>query len=301
VAIVLPVTSMVSWIHRRAVKRWWVPAGIGALAANVPFLLWNLSNDWDSLDQPTSGSDSPLVRLGRFFTELMPRALGLRDFEGTWTLGAAGPIIAVVIFALVVVGAASLWRRGRVERLLVAPLVLAWPIMSLFGNLEYVADGRYGIIVFPFAVIAVAVATSTIVRRIEGPRPFAIALIAWTALLVVPWAGSNLGGTVDDPNADVGAVVDVLSETGIDRVAGNFWWVLPIEYQSDRRIRGEVVGNPYVVRLPESHEVVEAADDSEVAFVFDSSDDDVSRLRMPIDRYERREVGRAVLYVPLTA
>ena len=301
VAVALPTTLIVSFVHRRAVKRWWMPAGIGALLANVPFLLWNLTNDWDSLDQPTSGSDSPLVRLGRFFTELAPRTLGLRDFDGHWTLVAAGPIVAIVILALVAVGAVSLWRRGRAERVLVAPLVLAWPLMSLFGNLEYVADGRYGIIVFPFVVIAVVVGGSMVARKIDGPRPVVIAAIAWIGLLVVPWAASNLGDTVDDPNADVGAVVDALTERGISRVAGNFWWVLPVEYQSDRRIRGEVVGNPYVVRLPESHEIVEAADDSEVAFVFDSSDDDVSRLRMPIDRYERREVGRAVLYVPLTA
>jgi len=287
--------------YRRSVKRWWLPAGIGVLVANVPFLLWNAANDWDSLNQPTSGTDSPLVRLGHFFTELAPRAMGLRDFDGHWTLGAAGPIVAIVVLGLIVVGAVTLWRRGRVERVLVAPLVLAWPIMSLFGNLDYVADGRYGVIVFPFVVIGVAAGTSKVVRRIDRPSSVIIATIVWAALLVVPWASTNLGDVVNDPNADVQAVVDVLDQAAITRVAGNFWWVLPIEYQSDRRVRGEVVGNPYVVRLPESHEIVEAADDTDVAFVFDASDDDVSRLRMPIHEYERREIGRAVLYVPLTA
>ena len=93
-------------------------------------------------------------------------------------------------------------------------------------------------------------------------------------------------------------VIEVLDSAGIEHVAGNFWWVLPIEYASDRRIRGEVVGNPYVVRLPESHRIVDEATDDEVAFVFDEEDDDVERLRLPIDSYARQEIGGAILYVP---
>lgn len=302
VAVAVPIALAPSWVHRRDLRRWWLPSFAAAVLVNLPFIAWNITNDWDSLDQPTTGVDSPVTRLGRFFTDLMPRALGLRDLDGDWTLGRTiGPLLAIVLLGLVTVGAIDLWRRGRAERVFVLPLVLAWPIMSLFGNLEYVADGRYGMIVLPFVVIALVVGVERISRRVVRSSTAVplVATLVWSAILVVPWARANLGDVVDDPNADVKRVVDRLDEDGVKYVAGNFWWVLPIEYASDRRIRTEVVGNPYVVRLPDSHRIVQDASDTQVAFVFDATDEDLDRLRLPVERYERREIGRAVLYVPL--
>ncbi|MFM8531031.1 MAG: hypothetical protein ACKOD2_15425 [Ilumatobacteraceae bacterium] len=302
VAVAAPVAAVPAWTYRRQVRTWWVPASLGAIATNVPFLAWNALNDWDSLDQASAGVDSLITRLGRFFTDLMPRALGLRDFDGDWTLGRTlGPLLAILVLGLVIVGGIDLWRRGRAERVFVFPLVLAWPIMSLFGNLEYVADGRYGVIVLPFVVIAIVVGLARISRRLVRSSLLLplVATLVWSALLVVPWARANLGDRVSDPNADVTRVVERLDEVGVKYLAGNFWWVLPVEYASDQRVRTEVVGNPYVVRLPDSHRIVQAASDSEVAFVFDASDEDLERLRLPVDRYERQEFGRAVLYVPL--
>ena len=42
-----------------------------------------------------------------------------------------------------------------------------------------------------------------------------------------------------------------------------------------------------------------AASPSEVAYVFLPGDEQVDILRLPIEEYERREVGGAVLYLPL--
>ena len=304
VAVAIPIALVPAWTRRRSARHWWLPALAGAVLVNVPFIAWNMRNDWASLDQPTTGVDSPATRLARFFTELMPRALGLRDFDGHWTFGpVVGPVIGVVLVTVVVVGAITLWRRGRADRVFVVPLVVAWPIMSLFGNLEYVADGRYGMIVLPFVIVNLVVGASVLVRRVSRNAfaPMVAAIALWVAVLVVPWAATNLGGTVDDPNADVRGLVTRLEDANITRVAGNFWWVLPVEFASDQRIRTEVVGNPYVVRLPESHRIVAAADDNEVAFVFDAADEDLDRLRLPVESYDRQVVGRAVLYVPRTA
>lgn len=304
VAVAAPIALVPAWVHRRRLQEWWIPATVAAVVVNLPFIVWNVRNDWRSLDQPTTGDDSPITRLGRFFSELMPRALGLRDLDGDWTFGPAiGPIIGLVLLGVVVIGAVHLWRRGRTERVFVLPLVLAWPIMSLFGNLEYVADGRYGMIVLPFVVVDLVVGAAVVTSRIRRrslSMPL-VGVIAWVGLLVVPWAGANLGDRVGDPNADVREVLARLDEAGVSRVAGNFWWVLPLEFASDQRIRTAVVGNPFVIRMPESQRIVEAAPDEVVAFVFDANDDDVERLRLPIEGYERQVFGRAVLYVPLTA
>lgn len=304
VAVALPLGLVPAGRHRRDIRRWWLPSIAAAIAVNIPFLIWNIRNNWDSLDQPTAGSDSSITRIGRFFSDLMPRALGLRDFDGAWTLGRTlGIVLALVIVGVTAVGCVSMWRRGSAHRVYVVPVVLAWPVMSLFSNLEYVADGRYGMIVLPFVIIDLTIGLSVLARRIghDPLIPVTAVVVAWSALLVVPWAVNNLGGSVNDPNADLRHVVDALDTAGIEYVAGNFWWVLPVEYATDGDIRGEVVGNPFVVRLPESHRVVQDAADDEVAFVFDSKDDDIQRLRLPIERYQRQEIGEAILYVPMTS
>ncbi len=304
VAVAIPIALVPSWARRRDPRRWWVPALAGAVFVNLPFLFWNARNDWDSLDQPTTGVESPITRLGRFFTDLMPRALGLRDFDGQWTLGRViGPVVGVGLVALIVVGAMTLWRRGRTERVIVLPVVVAWPIMSLFGNLEYVADGRYGMIVLPFVIVNLVVGATVLMRRVSRSSvvPLVVVVALWAGCLVLPWAAGNLGGRAADPNADVRGIVTRLDDAGITRLAGSFWWVLPVEFASDQRIRTEVVGNPYVIRLPESHRVVEAADPNDVAFVFDAADEDLDRLRLPIESYDRQVIGRAVLYVPRTS
>jgi hypothetical protein len=51
--------------------------------------------------------------------------------------------------------------------------------------------------------------------------------------------------------------------------------------------------------LPQTQSEVMAAAPSEVAYVFLPGDEQVDILRLPIEEYERREVGGAVLYLPL--
>ena len=62
-------------------------------------------------------------------------------------------------------------RPGPRSRLLLpAVLVGAFPIMALFENLIFATDGRYGIITFPFLVLAVAIAVDALLRRFSPAR-----------------------------------------------------------------------------------------------------------------------------------
>ncbi|MEY3559429.1 MAG: hypothetical protein RL374_2135, partial [Actinomycetota bacterium] len=56
---------------------------------------------------------------------------------------------------------------------------------------------------------------------------------------------------------------------------------------------------PWGVLFPERQAEVMAAYPSDVAYVFLPGDEQVGALRLPVEEYERREVGGAVLYLPL--
>ncbi|MBU3689412.1 MAG: hypothetical protein B7C54_01655 [Acidimicrobiales bacterium mtb01] len=299
-ATALPMVLVPAWIHRRRLRSWMSPALLGAVAINIPFLAWNARNEWASFTQPTPTDIGYIERLFGLFGGLLPRSFGLRDGDGSWVL--PWPITALVgvsLLASVIVGFRHLWAHSPGGRVLAAPLVACWPIMALFSNLAFVADGRYGIIPFPFIVIAFAVGLGLIFGSDRWVPTSSAAILLWVVLLIVPWLGSNAGSRIGDPNSDVEEVIEVLESAGVDKVSGSFWWVLPVEYLSGRQIRGAVTGTPFAVRVIDSQTIVTGTPDAEVAYVFAVGDEQTEVLRSPVDSYRRVEVGAAVVYLPI--
>ena len=109
-------------------------------------------------------------RLRTFFVDLIPRAFGMRDLALDWQPNAIiGPALYLGLLVAVVGGVVALVRRPgpRSRILLPAVLVGVFPIMALFENLIFANDGRYGIISFPFLVLAVAIAVDAALRRVS--------------------------------------------------------------------------------------------------------------------------------------
>lgn len=301
-ATTLPMMLVPAWVHRRRLTSWWMPVVAGAIAINIPFFAWNVRNGWASFSQPTPTDVGYLDRLTGLFGGLLPRSFGLRDGDGSWVL--PWPITVAVVGLLVavtVVGLAHLWKHSLGGKILVVPLIACWPILATFSNLAFVADGRYGIIPFPFLVIAIAVGLGRMATSVRSVVVPSAAVLVWFGLLVVPWLDSNAGSRIGDPNADVEGVISVLDDAGVDSVSGNFWWVLPVEYLSGRDIRGAVAGDPYAVRVVDSQTIVTVTPDDEVAFIFSKGDEQTDVLRLPINSYRRVEVGAAVVYLPVAA
>ncbi|HAN35170.1 MAG TPA: hypothetical protein DCQ52_06880, partial [Acidimicrobiaceae bacterium] len=97
------------------------------------------------------------------------------------------------------------------------------------------------------------------------------------------------------------AVINRLDEVGIDRVAGAYWLVLPIEYRSDQAIRTAVAGNPYVIRFPLSQRLVEQTPPEQVAFLFAPGTPDPVWFYLPVDEYRQEDLGGVILYLPPAA
>jgi len=316
IAVALPIMAVPCWIHRREIRRWWIPAAGSAIFVNMPLLLWNVRNSWPSLAQPAPSTESAPTRLGRFFTGLLPRSFGLKNPGGDWIWGSVSIVLYVVLLGLIVWGIVELVRLGVRGLVIALPAIFCWPILSLFSNMGFVTDGRYAIVGFPFLIIALVVGVRSLVLRMKRPRLTGfiapvIAGVLWVGIFLIPWVKDNAPDVVDDPNANVQAIVDVLVAEKYEYAAGNYWLTPSIEYQSDRQVLTAVAGHPWGavfpwqpqfpwgVRFADTQAEVMAAYPTDVAYVFLPGDEQVGALRLPVEEYERREVGGAVLYLPL--
>lgn len=295
----LAVTAM--WPFRRAVRDWWVPAGLGVVAANLPFLAWNLLNDFPSVRDPATFEGTYGGRLVHFFTELLPVGFGLRGpgfrSPGDYALGrVAGPVLALVLVAVCIVGCRRLWSRGASERAVVVSLIAVWPLMAMLSALGFTADGRYAIIPLPALLIAFAAGVEALAGASFGPIRWPVAA-GWVALLVVPVAVDSWGTVRARPARPVEAVVARLDEARVGAVAGGYWEVLPVMYASGASIEGAVLYEG-PIRYPESQRSTQERDHADVAFIFRPDNEDVSRLWLPADRYSREILAGFVVYLP---
>lgn len=297
-ATLLPIVAAVLLV-RRTGRAWAWTIG-GGIVGCGPLLLWNAVNSFPSLDPPVDLEDSATDRLRTFAVDLLPRAFGLRDGALDWETPVA-PVLYALLIAGIVVGLVTTVRSGTGRSRWLLPLVVvaAFPIMAAFESLIYAADGRYGVITYPFLVLALAVAVDEAMGR-RPPRSIAVAAgvtAVWLAGFVAPGVRPLLD-RAGDPNDAVGEVVDRLDDAGIEYVNGSYWGVLPVEFAGDRRIVGAVTPD-WPVRFPERQRIVEAAPAERVAFVFRLDNEAPSRLWLAPDAYRREEIGGFVLYLPL--
>ncbi|MEY3619010.1 MAG: hypothetical protein RL726_1708, partial [Actinomycetota bacterium] len=180
-ASVLPIALLPCWKFRRRFIDWWVPAVGAAVVVNVPFLAWNVKNDWLSLSQPSPPMNSTWDRLSSFFTGLLPRAFGTMNTDGDWLWGATSLIIYLILLALMARGVVVLGRKVPGGLVLALPAVLCWPILSWFNNMWFVEDGRYSSVGFPFLVVALSIGLADLAGRLRtnltSRTTFALALV----------------------------------------------------------------------------------------------------------------------------
>ncbi len=304
VTLLGPVVAVAAVVHHRDWRRWWLPATAGALVANAAFLLWNATNGWPSLTAQVYPPGTFIDRLRAFATGLLPRAFGLRTFDGRWAVGKPlGLLIYALIIGGVVAGCVIMVRSSQRASRWIVPvgLVATFPAMAMLPHLIYVDDGRYGIITFPLIAIALGVALSRVISGLAPVRALAGVLAfatLWVGITVVPFLNRQQGFDRTQPNAWIDQVIDRLDKAGIDHVAGSYWLVLPLEFRSDQRIRTAVAGNPYVVRMPLSQRLVGRVPAEEVAFIFPPGDQPPGWLYLPLDEYRLEDLGGVILYLP---
>ena len=316
----VPMLIVTTLRARRKIRSYWIPVTIGAVITNLGFLAWNIKNNWLSLAVPPA-NDSYADRLPRIFTGLIPRALGFMNPNGDWTLGAFSIVLYVVVLASAAVGVITLLRRGWQGAVIAIPALLVWPMLAGLSSTWFVADGRYAIVGFPQLIIVTVIGlhaiarqlrsmiTNDSVRRTVPALPAAFAAI-WIIAGGIFWLRANAGPAVDDPNARMRAVTELLKSENINYAAGNYWHVHPVEYLSGGDIHVAVAGHPWGayldwrpelpwgVMFPARQPEVAAQPDTEVAYIFDASDEQIGTLRMAPEAYTRHQIGSSIVYIP---
>ncbi len=120
--------------------------------------------------------------------------------------------------------------------LLLVVLVAVFPIMALFENLIFANDGRYGIISFPFLLLAMAIAVDELTGRrppARAPRRDRPSSRRVDVGVRPPDRRPSLDELGTDPNAPLTAIVERLDEVGIDRIYGSYWAVHPVDFVGD--------------------------------------------------------------------
>ena len=316
----VPMLTVTTLRARREIRTYWIPVTIGAVVANLGFLAWNIKNNWLSLAVPPA-NDSYAERLPRIFTGLIPRAVGFMNPNGEWTLGAFSVVLYVAVLACAAAGVITLLRRGWHGAVIAVPALLVWPMLAGLSSTWFIADGRYAIVGFPQLVIVTVFGLHTIARqlrsmingetvqRIATSLPAAFAVV-WIIAGGIFWLRANAGPAVDDPNANMRAVTELLESENIDYAAGNYWHVHPVEYLSGGDIHVAVAGHPWGaylewrpelpwgVMFPARQPEVAAQPDTEVAYIFDASDEQIGTLRMAPEAYTRHHIGSSIVYIP---
>jgi hypothetical protein len=283
----------------RALRRWWLPLAAGGLLGVSPWLLYMAQNGWPESATPTVATTYS-ERLTRFVTELLPRAFGLRTLGGDWV----GPgDVAVGVAALLIIGSVIgmvvlVGLKGKPALPILVAGVLAFPILALYAPLGSIADARYAMPFLPELLLGLGAWLLLIPERIRN-SPWLLVTVptVWALLLCVPVVHQQVGWQWIDPNADAKQVVSELETRQIRYLAGDYWGAYLADYLANGRLQAAV---HVPVRLVEENTAVNAADPSEVAFVYQAGQ--TPHLRMPADRYQMVTVGGAWdLYVPARA
>ena len=316
----VPMLIVTTLRARREFRNYCIPVAIGAVVTNLGFLAWNIKNEWLSLATPPP-LDSYQERLPRIFTELIPRGIGVMNLNGSWTLGPLSIAIYLAILAFAIIGAVTLFARGWSGAVIALPALLIWPMLAGLSSTWFVADGRYSIVGFSQLVIITVVGLHAVGQRLAAvlssntgqhiahalPASFAVVWIVFGGIF---WLRANAGPAVDDPNARMREVTELLESEGINYAAGNYWHVHPVEYLSGGDIHVAVAGHPWGaylewrpelpwgVMFPARQPEIVAQPDTEVAFIFDASDDQVGTLRMAPEAYTRHQIGSSIVYIP---
>ncbi len=279
----------------RDLRQWWLPLAAGGLLGVSPWLIYAARH---GLPRSATAAVQTIYpeRVLRFFTELLPRAFGLRSVGGAWI----GPDwLAIGAAAVLILGAIGGWvllarRTGRESLPIVVAGTLAFPVLAFFNQLAYASDARYALPFMPPLLMGLAAWSLLLPSRVQQAPWVVVAVpIVWVLALCVPVINHHVDLRLADPDRDAYAVLNELQDRQIHYLAGNYWGVYLVDYLAD----GSLVARPdHSLRFDDQAQQVTDADPTDVAYVYGKGMKPA--LALPIEQYQRIELRSFELYVP---
>lgn len=296
VYLMLPTIAWLVAVRPRVLKV--APVALaGALVAAGPWLVHNARNAWVGLDAPDPGipGNTYFDHLRVFFTEALPRALGLRLPDG-WLPPGGAHVAYALLLALFVYAAVRL--RGN-ARLLVL-IAVAYPFLFALSPFSwYVEHPRYLYFLAPVPALLIARGLTKI--------PVAAAVAAFATMLgltVVALVSVNRDARMIPPAPEirsplpVAPVVEHMEEQGVEAAWATYWLAYRLTFESGE----DVIVTPYsgIMRNAEYADYVRNHPEAAFVFLDESSMDDhfSSALEGMGIAYDRTAVEGFVVYRP---
>ena len=282
--------------HWRRLLTWALPGAVGAVVGVAPWLIYIQQEGLPDAAR-SSGATTFTDRLVGFFVALLPRAFGLRLPRGGWLWSdTIAPVVAGVIILAAVSGWVVLLRRcGAVALPVVVAGVVVFPVLALFGQLEFVDDARYALPFLPMLLIGLGGWLLVLPVR-WGRSAWSVAVIptVWVLLFCVPVLVRQAGWTPVDPDRAAIAAVRALQDHEVRYLGGDYWGVYLFDYLAD----GSLVVRPdFPVRLQGPAQEVQEADPELLALVYGAGAEP-SDLRLPAADYRVLTIDGYDLYLP---
>jgi hypothetical protein len=244
---VFVLVPLLGWLVVRCRSRWralW-PVIPAALLGALPWLGWNATHGWPSLDLSNHAAHvGYLERLRLFAVRALPQALGFRmPYTDRWLLGPVGPvlyvgaIVAFTVFAVRTIGDPTARRRWAPVLTVVIGFVFVYalPIQT-----QYTGEPRYVQLLLPFVIL---ILSSALVawRRQAVALGVAVAL-AVAVLIPLATTTTREAAFKEAHPPSVTGLTRHLRAEGVRAVRASYWIAYPVSFDSRRGILADSSG-----------------------------------------------------------
>lgn len=237
-------------------------AALGALVGALPWLVWNITNSFDSFRRPPVVATAPPYweRVGLFVTDAFPKAVGATvPFSGDWAVPVGGQLLlAAVVLAVATAAVAAVRNRDANLGLVVAIVVTYSPLLAV-SPFFYVDEPRYLYYLSPIAALLIARSVTAITSTWLAAGAALIIASVFSATTLQTMVAGQMGlfttGGVPVPRHLEG-LVEALEDRAIRHVFAPYAMAYRITLESD----GAVLATPIEhVRDPQLNEAVRSA------------------------------------------
>jgi 4-amino-4-deoxy-L-arabinose transferase-like glycosyltransferase len=262
-----------------------------AVLGSLPWLIWNLRNDWAALVPGSRQFDKGyLGNINVLFRHGLPVALGLNVVE-RWLVPVVFPIIYVAIIVLGTIGVALRRPKPWLLVLVVVTFPLLWGAFPVSG---VVGEGRYVMFILPVVILLLVYAARHPVAQV-------VLLVAALAVSIdgvhrIRCCTAPAAPDVAMPRS-TGPLIDALEAHHVTRFEADYWIAYRVAFETDERI----IGSPRTFKRWPAFDRAVAADPHPAAvFVRRSAGGPTYRrglVQLGID-FERYDAGDFVVYQP---
>jgi hypothetical protein len=235
VPIAVPLIAWMIWKRPGILGRVWV-AGLAAVVGALPWIVWNIRNDWGSLMVHANGSQY-VHSLRLFVSPLIPMTLGLRTPLTGALLVPSKVAVLLVYLVLLLAFAYGAYRMRHTDSSVLFGMAAVFPfVWAISRRVTFLsATPRFVIVLTPVLALLVAVAVRRLVWAV------AVAVVA-CAISIVSVHRMNVDAEAFHPHGlppiprRLGPLISTLDRLRLRYVYADYWITYRLDFDSRERI-----------------------------------------------------------------